>query len=191
MGINKRNDRVSTINELGEISVPIGHFALMDTTNLIDDACPKLVIYGLGSCIALILFDTKAKIYAMSHVLLPSYNNNKDKASLSPNYPQKYANFAVKDLLHEVITHGATKKNIAACIVGGAKIFINTYNNIGEENIKMVKQKLKEHHVPLTREVLGGTTGRNIQLNTRNGSIHVKKTGESNYKIILSKSEKL
>ncbi len=104
---------------------------------------------------------------------------------MSPSYPQKYANLAVKDLMHEVVTRGATKNKIAACIVGGAKIFINTQNNIGEENIKMVKQELNKHQITLTNEVLGGISGRNIRLNTRNGSLFVKKTEESEYMKIL------
>jgi len=183
MGITRRRDRVNRTNERGEISIPIGHFALKDTTTISGDVYPKFIIYGLGSCVALILFDKKAKIHAMSHILLPSYQSVQEKTPLK--YPQKYASFAVKDLISETVTHGATKRNLKAVIVGGAKIFKNHYNNIGEENVKVVKSELDKHEIKLVQEVVGGTSGRNIQFDTKDDSIFVKKSGELVFKKIL------
>lgn len=180
---NKRIDRVNRVNERGEISVPIGHFALKDTKNITGDSYPIFIIYGLGSCIALILFDKQAKIHAMSHILLPSYQNVKNKTPL--RYPQKYADHAVKDLINEIMTNGATKKNLKAVIVGGAKIFKYHYNNIGEDNAKIVKQELNKYEIELVKEVVGGTSGKNIKFDTKNSSIFVKNSGESNFKRIL------
>ena len=71
MDLKKRRDRVNRANKRGEISIPIGHFALEDTSKVTGSIYPKFIIYGLGSCVALILFDKKAKVNAMSHILLP------------------------------------------------------------------------------------------------------------------------
>lgn len=179
----KRNDCVSRVNELGEISIPIGHYALIDTTKISEGVSPKLVIYGIGSCVALILFDKKAKIHAMSHILLPSYKIVQAKTPLK--FPQKYADRGVKDLITETIANGATTRNLEAVIVGGAKIFKNHYNNIGEENVIMVKHELDRYEIKLVKEVVGGTSGRNIKYDTKNDSILVKKSGESDFKKII------
>ena len=82
MEIKKRRDRVNKANERGEISIPIGHFAIKDTSKISGNIYPKFIIYGLGSCVALILFDKKAKVHAMSHILLPSFQNVKERTPL-------------------------------------------------------------------------------------------------------------
>ena len=183
MGREQRRDLVNKTNDRGEISVPIGHFGLIDANKISGEPFPKFVIYGLGSCIALTLFDKKAKIYAMSHILLPSFQNVQEKTPLK--YPQKYADRAVKDLINEVITNGASRKNLKAVIAGGAKIFKNHYNNIGEENIKIVKQELDRYDIKLVKEDVGGTSGRNIRFNTMDNSILIKISGESDFKRII------
>ena len=183
MEIKKRRDCVSRTNDYGEISIPIGHFALKNTSKITSNTYPKFIIYGLGSCVALILFDKKAKVHAMSHILLPSFNNVKEKTLLK--YPQKYADQAVKDLISVITRKGANKTNLKAVIVGGAKIFKNHYNNIGEENVKMVKLELDKLEIKLVKEVVGGTSGRNIRFDTKDDSVFVKKSGELDFKKIL------
>lgn len=182
MDLKKRRDRVNTANTRGEISIPIGHFALEDTSKVTGSLYPKFIIYGLGSCVALILFDKKAKIHAMSHILLPSFNKVKEKTPL--RYPHKYADHAVKDLITATIRKGATKSNLKAVIVGGAKIFKNHYNNIGEENVKRVKQELEQHDITVVQQVVGGTSGRNIRFDTKDDSVFVKPTGKSDFEKI-------
>ena len=56
----------------GNIFVPMGHYALSNNKHNPTNQSPNFVIYGLGSCIALILFDDIKKISAMSHILLPN-----------------------------------------------------------------------------------------------------------------------
>ena len=147
MEIKKRRDRVNYVNSRGEISVPIGHYVLKNNSKVLGDLHPKIIIYGLGSCVALILFDKKAHIYAMSHILLPSFHNLHENKPL--RYPHKYADRSVEDLIREVIAKRATKKNLKAVIVGGAKIFKNHYSNIGEENVN-VNVSPVDDFVPLT-----------------------------------------
>ena len=183
MELKKRRDRVTRVNERGEISIPIGHFALKDTSKIKGNTYPKFIIYGLGSCVALILFDKKAKIHAMSHILLPSFQNVKEKTPL--RYPQKYADQAVKDLITLITRKGASSTNLRAVIIGGAKIFKNHYNNIGEENVKMVKKELEERDIKVVQQVIGGTSGRNIKFDTKDDSIFVKTTGKSEFKKII------
>ncbi len=182
MEIKKRKDRVSRTNDRGEISIPIGHFALKDTSKITGNTYPKFIIYGLGSCVALILFDKKAKIHAMSHILLPSFHNVKEKTPL--RYPQKYADQAVNDLIKLITRKGATITNLRAVIIGGAKIFKNHYNNIGEENVNMVRKELEKQDIKIVQQVVGGTSGRNIKFNTKDDSIFVKTTGKSEFKKI-------
>ena len=75
--------------------LPIGHYALINSETGIISHNPKIAIYGLGSCIALIIYDDKNKIYAMSHILLP--HGKKVKENYEQKHPQKYASTAVNE----------------------------------------------------------------------------------------------
>jgi len=65
------------------------------------------------------------------------------------------------------------------------KIFKNHYNNIGEENVKMVRQELENHDIKIVQQVVGGTSGRNIKFDTKDDSIFVKTTGKSEFKKVI------
>ena len=71
-------DRVEKIGRRGEIVLPIGHYALVNSKYKSSNAHIKISIYGLGSCIALILYDKKSQVSGMSHILLPKANPNKN-----------------------------------------------------------------------------------------------------------------
>jgi chemotaxis receptor (MCP) glutamine deamidase CheD len=48
----------------------------------------------------------------------------------------------------------------------------------------MVRQELEKHGIRIVRQVVGGTSGRNIKFDTKNDSIFVKSTGNSEFKKI-------
>jgi len=48
-------DRVKKMDRDGNYFVPMGHYALSNSKNIHLTHNPKLSIYGLGSCIALVL----------------------------------------------------------------------------------------------------------------------------------------
>ena len=124
----------------------------------------KILIYGLGSCIALILYDGIAKLSAMTHIYLP-------KSSIGyfeENFPQKHADTAVMDLLNQMIKSGAKKENIKACIFGGATIFKESYSDMGERNSESVKNELKSLNIKIEREFIGGRKGSTIIFDVKN-----------------------
>jgi len=169
-------DRIKLPNDNGEIVLPIGHYALINGKSDKKYKFPTIVIYGLGSCIALILFDEKNKLCGMSHVLLPKSNLRK-----IINYPHKYADLSVQYLLKEFLDRGAQKELIKAIIVGGSKIFDLANNVIGEENIKIITDELDKYGIKIIKKSIGGMQGRIIKFNTRNFSVLVKLTGDNKF----------
>ena len=141
-------DKITQCNERGDIILPIGHYALINGNMGLEHKFPTISIYGLGSCIALILFDKNNRICGMSHVLLPKSQKNKEI-----KFPHKYANLSVKYLLIELIERGAQQELINAIIVGGSKIFDLSDNIIGEENIKSIKQELDKLTLALAEQL--------------------------------------
>lgn len=169
-------DRIEISNDKGEIILPIGHYSIINGKSDKKDKIISISIYGLGSCIALILFDEINRVSGMSHVLLPRSNQKKIIA-----YPHKYADLSVQYLLRELLERGAQKEFIKAIIVGGSKIFDLDNNTIGEENIKIIMDELDKYGIKIIKKSIGGMQGRIIKFNTRNFTVLVKLTGDKNF----------
>ena len=112
---------------------------------------------GLGSCIGLTLYDPNLRLGAMVHIMLPESGGRADR-------PGKYADTAVPLLIKELIVLGCKNRSIIAKIVGGACMFeyFGTSLNIGERNAGKVRILLKEHHIQLGAEDVGGKVGRSV-----------------------------
>ncbi len=177
MSIIEPIDQIKETDRNGNISVLIGHYALSNSKNFLSNRKPTISIYGLGSCIALVLFDEINKLSAMSHILLPKASPTK-----IIQYPHKYASFSVKLLMEELLNHGAVRENIRAFIIGGSKIFDLENNDVGFNNIASVKEELDILKIQIIKEETGGSKGRNVIFDTNDFSLYVKSTGETDFK---------
>ncbi len=103
-------------------------------------ASPDILRTILGSCVGICLYDRAAGIGGMSHIMLPSLNDN----SMSV---KKYADTAIPMLVEEMEKRGAVRGRITAKIVGGAKMFNVSENSmmgeIGSNNAAKVRDVLR------------------------------------------------
>ncbi len=175
----KTYGRIEKSDKNGEVFLPIGHYFLTNCKNKLENKHPKVSIYGLGSCIALILVDFINKVCGMSHILLP-----KSRRQKVIDYPHKYADLSAQNLMHELIKIGAVRRNIKAIIVGGSRIFNLDENFMGIDNTKAIKEELAKLKIDIIGEDTGGYEGRGIIFDTKDFSVHVKLTREANYKKI-------
>jgi chemotaxis protein CheD len=77
-----------------------------------------LVAYGLGSCVAVCLFDAGSQVIGMAHVVLPGAD-----PSGAPN--AKYARTALPALISRMQLHGAgDPRRYVARLAGGAQILM-------------------------------------------------------------------
>ncbi len=162
-----------------EIHLLIAHHTLVNSSGLL----PKISIYGLGSCVALVLYDKATNIFSMSHILLPTCRNS--NFAISPKNAHKFADQSVRALIKELQNHGAKIENIRAIVVGGSQLFDNPINNIGTENVNVVKRELETFKVKIEMEDCGGTKGRNVILDTKEKIMYLKTTLEEDYKKII------
>ncbi|MFX1237168.1 MAG: chemotaxis protein CheD [Promethearchaeota archaeon] len=181
-----RRDRISKKNEESEMLIPIGHFVIVNRKKY-KKKYPIIRIHGLGSCISLILLDTPNKIFAMTHILLPSSDVN---ISNTIRFPQKYANLAVKDLVAEIKKEGACLSNLQAILVGGSKIFRYSSNHIGEENAKVIREELQKQKIKIIKEDIGGSKGRNVLFDVGKMLIMTRKTGQNEFIILYREDNK-
>ncbi|MBS4177098.1 chemotaxis protein CheD [Lederbergia citrea] len=117
---------------------------------------------GLGSCVGVILYDSKMKIAGLAHIMLPDSSLAREKKSINT---AKFADTALIALQKEMAAMGA--KSLKAKISGGAQMFQFTSQNdqmrIGPRNIDAVKRELQALGIQLVAEDTGGNSGRTIE----------------------------
>jgi chemotaxis protein CheD len=128
---------------------------------------------GLGSCVAIILYDARAHVGGMAHVLLPNEAMSRDRSN-----PAKFPSSAVPLLVSEMRLLGARAERIRAKIVGGASMFGNLIPsggiNIGERNIAAVRGVLSDAKIPIVAEDVGADHGRSVYLHLDDGRVEVR-----------------
>jgi chemotaxis protein CheD len=130
----------------------------------------QIICLGLGSCVAIVLYDPVARIGGVAHVLLP-------KSPIKCDNEGKYADTGTKKLVQEMLNRGAKKERLVAKLVGGAQMFPNlnlAIANIGRENSMMIRNILREYMIRIVAEDLGGNRGRSAYFDTSDGHITVK-----------------
>lgn len=141
----------------------------------------ELATYGLGSCVAVIIYDPQTKCGGLVHVMLPESKRDKK------DNPWKYASTAVPRLYKHVSDHTSTPKSrLQAKLVGGSKMFefVEFGQNIGKRNIETAKQELDELGIEIVGEDIGGEHGRRVIFNTDTGEVTVN-TASSDNTIVL------
>ena len=128
---------------------------------------------GLGSCVAIVLYDAVARVGGMAHVLLPSESMSRDRSN-----PAKFPATVVPLMLADMRQLGARLERVRAKIVGGASMFANLIPaggiNIGERNITAVRGALSEAKVPIVAEDVGSDHGRSVFLFLDDGRVEVR-----------------
>lgn len=128
---------------------------------------------GLGSCVAIILYDAQAKVGGLAHVLLPSANIGRR----NQDAPGRYAPTAIDALLKRMRELGAATPRLTARLVGGASMFAGLQPpgtiQMGERNVHAARESLHRHGIRLTGEVVGGDYGRSVELDLETGKVRV------------------
>jgi chemotaxis protein CheD len=127
----------------------------------------RLITSGIGSCIAVFLYDKKTKTGGLAHIMLPRGKGD------DPAHAGRYADTGIKALIRLMGTNSLTAK-----IAGGSNMFAADQNKaaitVGKNNIESVKQILAEKKIPVIAEDTGGLFGRTVTCHTDTGAVEVK-----------------
>lgn len=138
----------------------------------------KLYTLGLGSCVAVALYDRDRKVAGMAHIMLPD-----SRRFTRPENPGKFADTAIESLLEKMVDAGADRKAIIAKIAGGARMFSGKGESgifrIGPRNVQAAKEKLAELAIPIEAEDTGGFEGRAVEMDAADGMMMVRSAGKA------------
>jgi len=170
-------------------------------------SAPYIVLSsGLGSCVAVILYDARRKIGALAHIMLPAQLRNPEcgmrneqsaiigsaihnpKLVLSPVEVStfQFADTALAVLLERLRRRGAVRRDIVAKMVGGARMFSyyeDPNTGIGAQNITSVRHILRRERIALIGEDTGGHHGRCVEFHLDSGRVIVTAIGKEERKI--------
>ena len=127
-----------------------------------------LITSGLGSCVAVGLFDGSAAA-GLIHVMLPSADDR------GVDNPAKYADTGIRTLVDALEEAGSPTGGLFAKLAGGSEMiaFNSQERSIGDRNVEAVRDVLEELDIPVLGEDVGGDEGRTVQL-TRTGEFTVR-----------------
>jgi chemotaxis protein CheD len=133
--------------------------------------------FGLGSCIGLFVQDRAAGISGGAHILLPeSIKANTDDGK----------HYNVKDALDKLFEqfqrYGSSLETLRAKIVGGANI-ISAFGNVGERNVRSIKDHLVANKIFIAAVDVGGSSSRTAHFCSRTSELKVRTSENNNYKI--------
>jgi len=133
------------------------------------DQAPRAISTVLGSCVAVCLYDSKLGIGGMNHYLLPFWNGN---GLQSP----KFGNISIPKMIDQLLAQGSSARTLEAKIFGGASMNIGKSEAmmIGEKNVLVAREILKEYRIPIVAEDIGGQSGRKIQFDLERGKVLMK-----------------
>lgn len=147
-------------------------------------AAAGAVLYtiGLGSCVAIALYDPRARIGGLAHAMLPEPGNGRRNAP-----PGRFATTAVGELLGQLEQAGAAPRRLRARLAGGASMFRDLLEGeglrLGRRNVDAARGALHAAGIPVDGEDVFGTYGRSVYLHTEDGRMLV--TSVRNPDVIL------
>ena len=129
---------------------------------------------GLGSCVAIALYDDDTQVGGLAHILLPSRSMSRETSN-----PAKFPETIVPLMLEEMRALGAgPTARCSAKIVGGASMFgqlaIGTGINVGERNVRATRDALAAAGVRLIAEDTGLDYGRSVYFHLTDGRVEVR-----------------
>jgi chemotaxis protein CheD len=149
------------------VQVGLGELAVTKDTTVV------LTCTGLGSCIAMCVYDPFTKSGGLAHMLLPTCRTRHDISSP----PVKYIDTGAPLLINRLLKQGSLKENLIVKITGGARMLqIPGYSqlNIGQRNIEEIKATLAREGVPILGAEIGGGFGRSVHFYLDSGRILIQ-----------------
>ena len=128
---------------------------------------------GLGSCVAIVLYDSVARVGGLAHVLLPSESLSRDRSN-----PAKFPSTAVPLLLERDARPRRRRGRMQAKIVGGASMFGNLCRRTASTSASATSRPCatcsRGAKLPIVAQDTGSDYGRSVYFYVRDGRVEVK-----------------
>jgi chemotaxis protein CheD len=149
---------------------------------------PAVIETLLGSCVAVCLYDSVARIGGMNHILLPGRADMKHFDNVA-----RYAINAMELLINRIMHLGGQRLNLTAKVFGGANVLpaVSSEHGMGTKNSDFVIEFLQTEAISIVSQDVGGHDTRKIHFHTDSGEVFLKRTHPSCYQNAAFKERRL
>lgn len=134
-----------------------------------------LAAYGLGSTVAVILYDETTKVGGCLQFMLSGSMSSPQRAR---EYPGMFADTGIALLMKSCLAAGARRESLTAWLAGGADLMEKGPGyRVGEENVTAARKILSGLGIAVQAEATGGCVFRTVRLDTTTGRIYLKRHG--------------
>ena len=155
---------------------------------------PSLVSTVLGSCVAVTLFNARRELAAICHALLPSCKKRiyvdsvhdlLDEDCIQCPESYRYVDCAVAMMAEAFRRCGIAPGETQVQLLGGARMIGDAAGAVrtapvGQQNVKVARKVLADHHLRIAFSDTGGAAGRKIIFDSQTGDVAVSRIGRIN-----------
>jgi chemotaxis protein CheD len=140
------------------------------------DRTAVLITHGLGSCIAVIVYDPRRKVGGMLHFQLPASSLSPQRAAESPG---TFGDTGIPLLFEKMYALGCRKEDIVVKAAGGGNFHDdNGTFDIGKRNHTMMRKIFWKAQVLVSAEDVGGCKSRTARLFLDTGQVTIQSGSE-------------
>lgn len=141
-----------------------------------NDPDVELVTYALGSCVAVIIHDSRLRVGGMIHFRLPLSNTDPEKGRTMPG---TFADTGLPALFNDMFALGCDKRDMIIKLAGGASMNGDRSRfDIGGRNLVVARRILWQSRLLVAAEAVGESVPRTVYLDVQSGRCMVRSNGE-------------
>ncbi len=134
-----------------------------------------LMTHALGSCIAVIIYDSTKRIGGMIHYMLPLSSVSQERAK---EKPVMFADTGIPILFDKMHHLGCHKDSMVVKVAGGGNIYGSGGVDLGTRNYAASCEILEQHEMIMAAKDVGGARSRIASLYVDNGRVTIKSKGK-------------
>ena len=128
----------------------------------------RLLAYGLGSCVALAVWDPQRRAGGLAHFMLPAGSPESDT-------PVKFIDPGLDTFIRAMEQKGiAPGRSVIKAAGAAAMLTVGGGLNVGKRNAEAIQTALAARGLKIKAMALGGNVGRTVQLDVADGRFLVK-----------------
>ncbi len=134
----------------------------------VTDRPDEMISTLLGSCIAACIRDPAVRVGGLNHFMLPDGEGDLDGLA------SRYGVHAMEHLINDILKRGGRRDRLEIKLFGGGRI-LSGLSDVGEKNIRFVREFIRVEGYGITAEDLGGEFSRKIHYFPATGRVLVKR----------------
>ncbi|MDH4133415.1 MAG: chemoreceptor glutamine deamidase CheD [Gammaproteobacteria bacterium] len=134
----------------------------------------ETIVTVLGSCVSACVRDAVTGVGGMNHFMLPANGGSGSWEKADSGSSTRYGNFAMEQMINEILKNGGSRKNLEVKVTGGGKILAQM-TDIGRKNIDFIEEYVRTEALKVTARDLGDIYPRKVYYTPASGKMLVKK----------------